>query len=94
MECCIQSNCCELELSITVSPEILSDNEGCCIIHIEEVSAQNFVLPVIKLNSDKNKIYFNVSVLPIELISGNAIIPVTQKLKTSDIYLTVSNLRI
>jgi hypothetical protein len=93
MECCVQSDCCEGELSI-VQTETISSNDGCCVVHIEEASVQNFVLPVITLNSDKSKIHFNVSVLPVELFSGNAFIPVTHKLKTTNIYLTVSNLRI
>jgi hypothetical protein len=94
MECCQQSDCCKQDPASAVSPEILSDNDGCCVIHIEEASAQNLVLPVIKLNSDKNKIYLNVSVLPAEMLLGKTFIPVTQKFKTSNIYLTVSNLRI
>jgi len=94
MECCQQSECCKEDPASDVTPQILNDNDGCCVVHIEEASVQNFVLPVITLNSDKSKIHFNVYVLPIELFSGNAFIPVTHKLKTTNIYLTVSNLRI
>lgn len=94
MECCKQSDCCEPELAITVSPETLSDNNGCCIVHIEESAEHDLVLRVLAAGTEKNKISFIGSILPIELLSDNSILPVTRKLKTTNIYLTVSNLRI
>lgn len=94
MECCQQSDCCEPDHAITVSPETLSDNDECCVVHIEEAAEQDFVLPVITVNTEKNKIHFIGTILPAKLSSGNVILPVTHKLKTTNIYLTVSNLRI
>lgn len=94
MKCCEESDCCLQETAAGNTPEILKDNDGCCVVHIEEASVQNFVLPVIGASAEKIKMHFNVSVLPAELFSGNSFTPLTEKFKTSNIYLTVSNLRI
>jgi hypothetical protein len=93
MECCAQSDCCESETNEQGAPEITA--EGCCEVHIEQAVHQDYTLPLISKNPDKLKYEIAKSGISSECEFKTAYFSlVTHQFKTTNIYLSVSNLRI
>lgn len=75
--------------SLTIS------SEKCCEVHIDEARAQDYAVLLISKSLDKAKYGFVKSDIKshIEVRQAFTILPV-QKISSTDIYLSVSNLRI
>lgn len=94
MECCVESDCCTGEELPESAVESIG-SEKCCEIHIDQAGPQDYAIlqfaktnEIVKTNplntadvfiSKKNSEYFNIF---------------THRFKTTNIYLSVSNLRI
>jgi hypothetical protein len=93
MECCSESACFEsenYEISVNVS-----DDKKCCEIHEDKTIEADHSLPPVKQFTEKVKfgntftnIKSSISATP------NSFCLITYKLKSTNIYLTVSSLRI
>lgn len=94
MECCAQGDCCESEAAEQTSAATISGDK-CCEVHIEQAVHQNYTLPLLTKNPDKLKYEIAKSGFSseCEFKTGYFSI-VTHQFKTTNIYLSVSNLRI
>jgi hypothetical protein len=93
MECCKDTPCLD---DFEKKPvQISDDSDPCCKLHYEQSTEQDFTMPV--LNSpipEKNKQFVSVIQSYTCSFSSDYFPLVTHKLKTSNIILTISNLRI
>lgn len=92
MECCKESDCCEPVENF--AKESIADDVTCCEVHVEEAAEPDFAVLHLGSPNDYSKT---------EILKGLDVIIdhkreftrlITHKLKTTNIYLSVSNLRI
>ena len=90
MECCQESDCCEGEDNAVE----IKNGDNCCEVHVETSQEQNYPLPPLNKTPEKQKI----DVIKLNLSSANFDsqyqVLTTHKLKTTNIFLELSNLRI
>ncbi len=97
MECCKESDCCpeESETSDFAAVKITS-NDNCCDVHVEQAAEQDnaIVLPVVSLDKLKSGLLKSTEAAPETEYIQNYTKLFTHKFQTTNIYLSVSNLRI
>lgn len=93
MECCQKDDCCTGEGG-QKAVEIKDENGSCCEVHIEKSMEQDITLPVITAGPEKNNIEFIVLTLKPHILNSQFFPVIIHKLKTTNIFLTISNLRI
>ncbi len=93
MECCQEGACCSEEEN-EHAVEIKDKNDSCCEVHVEKSMEQDITMPVITAGVEKNNVNFVILTLKPHILNSQ-FFPVTiHKLKTTNIFLAVSNLRI
>ncbi len=92
MECCKESPCIEDLLDKT--EKIKDDSRSCCQLHIEQSVEQELTMPVPNKTSELSKVLFSAPVLITTTEDTSGSPQVIHKFKTTNIFLTVSNLRI
>ncbi|MCC6865523.1 MAG: hypothetical protein IT280_05125 [Ignavibacteria bacterium] len=91
MECCKKNPCIEDFKDI---PVIKDNSKSCCQLHIEQTVEQDITMPVVTKTADISKFIFSEHELNLTSIDIVGSPQVIHKFKTSNIFLTVSNLRI
>jgi len=92
MECCKENPCLDDESKDI--PVIKDDSKSCCQVHVEQSTEQDISMPVLNKTFDISK--FIIAAAELKLISTDSFgsRQVIHKFKTTNIFLTVSNLRI
>ncbi|MBZ0203887.1 MAG: hypothetical protein K8I03_12785 [Ignavibacteria bacterium] len=93
MECCQEGACCSEEEN-EHAVEIKDESGSCCEVHIEKSMEQDITMPVITFGTEKNNLDFLVLTLRPEILASQFFPVIVHKLKTTNIFLAVSNLRI
>lgn len=93
MECCKKNPC--LEEFLNYEEVIIKDDSNiCCKLHVEQRIEQDGTIPVIKNNTEFSKSALYSSVTENSSIENIGFSRLIHKLKTTNIYLKISNLRI
>jgi hypothetical protein len=92
MECCKENPC--LDDLLDKTEKIKDDSKSCCQLHIEQAVEQDITMPVISKTSELTKIILAAPELQLTSIDTFGSPQVIHKFKTTNIFLTVSNLRI
>lgn len=95
MECCKEGNCCSTEEEQTNLAESLASDDMCCEVHIEQAIEQDYAVLLIEKTTEKqfksSAVTASVTSIQSKQDYTNLI---THRFKTTNIYLSVSNLRI
>ncbi len=92
MDCCKENPCLEEEAKDV--HVIKDDSKSCCQLHIEQSVEQELSMPVINKTSELSKFIIAAPELQLTSIDTFGSRQVIHKFKTTNIFLTVSNLRI
>lgn len=95
MECCKESDCCGEEEPALPGELIASDENNCCTVHFDQAVQHDDAILIAAKTSDNIK----TDVLKADdglasIYSSEYFKVITHRFKTTNIYLTVSNLRI
>ena len=95
MECCKEGDCCNEESEASDFAVKITSDDNCCDVHIEQAAEQDNATITITKTPEKLK----YQSLKTDLTADNTYSSeyfglITHKFKTTNIYLSVSNLRI
>lgn len=95
MECCQESDCCGQEEQQAYSGESITEDGSCCEVHIEQAIEQDFAILQAANTSENIKTdILAVNSNSVTEYKSEYIRVITHRFKTTNIYLSVSNLRI
>jgi len=94
MECC-EANSCEIEENADSVATPVFSNDNCCVVYIEQAVEQDHAILLIAKNfNNPNYENFKIGLTILPEYKQDYIRLITHKFKTTNIYLSVSNLRI
>lgn len=91
MECCKESDCCKDDSKTVLIKDV---GNSCCVVHTEQSLEQDYRMPIISQKPELAKAFFNTIDVTDNISTSIRYIQVSHKFITTNIFLTVSNLRI